>query len=241
MARYKSRRGRRSFGRKRRKPTRGWRRRTIKAMRKGNIRTGGVLKPELKWYDQSDTGNITATFASIMNAGVSLNSIGQGAGASERIGDKAIMRAIQFRMTLKCPGAEEASETINGNQVRIILAVDHQCNGALPAGSDILQSATEINSFRNLQVTSRFTVLMDKTVSLNPGACYNGSAGSHLAIQRSVTCNFYKKLSMLSQYDNANPDVITSQTNNSLVLFAFADTITPQITYDWQTRVRYVG
>lgn len=242
MARYGKRRKKTRYSSRNRRPTRGWRRRVIKQMRKGNIRSGGTLKPELKWFDTADTGTFGTTLVSIMNTNDTLNAIGQGSGASQRIGDKVIIRAIQMRMTVRSTGAITTAEDEAPLVVRVIMIVDHQCNGALPLVADILEDTTDVNSWREMTTTSRFTVLMDKQITMNIQKTGEGATDGSQAVTPMIRqCTFYKKLSMLSQYDAATANAIGSQTNNAILLYGMVRTAAPACTFGWVSRCRYVG
>ncbi len=238
--RYPSRRRpKRSYKTMSRRPRRAIR----KAYRKGNIRAGGTLRPELKYFDSFDTGTLGATLAPIMNADTSMNSPAQGTTALTRIGDKIIVRSINLRLTFRQPPTTATVlGTTAGNLVRVILLIDHQCNGTVPTVGDILTTTTDTNSFREMQTTARFTVLMDKFIVFNPIVTIDTPATPDWTVGGiTKQCTFYKKTSLLCQFDSSSAGSIGSQTNNALLLYAFTDTTTIAINYDWWCRVRFVG
>ncbi len=211
-----------------------------KAIARGNIRSGGVLGQELKWYDNLATGTIGQTLVKIGTGTTTLNTIPQGNSPNERIGDRAVLKGLQVRFSWTVTGAEQATENSGANKIRVMCVVDHQCNGADVTVADLLEVTTDTNSFRNLKSTSRFTVLFDKVYVVNPLLAYNGTAGSHLIGQREGRFAFYKKLNMMTQYEGTAATV-ASITNNSIQMYAFSDNAAPAILFDLRTRVRYIG
>lgn len=208
---------------------------------KGNIRTGGVLKPELKWYDRVGTKALGTTLANVLAGTETLNTIGQDTTANTRIGDKAVVKQIQLHMQLTLLGLESTNDTIGRQMCRVMCIIDHQCNGTIANADDILEDEDDILSFRDLTTTARFTVLMDKTIVFNPQQMYLGTAGSHLIGPQNRVCNFYRGMSMLCQFDSPTANVVSSLTNNAILLFAMVDKGTPAVTLEWFSRCRYVG
>ncbi len=223
-----------------------YRTRINRAYAKGNIRAGGQLRPELKWYDMNATTILTTTLANIMDVTGTThtcNTIGQGNGSQQRIGDKAIVKGLQLRLKIRQNGFETIEEDLGDNIVRVIAFIDHQCNGTLTNPVQILELANNIQSYREMTTTARFTILMDKSIVINPAVCYNGTAGSHLVAPVKRTCTFYKKLQLLTQFDATGADDINSLTTNSINVFAFVDNANgpPITTVDLLARTRFLG
>lgn len=216
-----------------------------KAFRKGNVRAGGVLKPELKWYDndQVDALGITipATLTQMTPTTSSLNTIGQGNGSQQRIGDKAIVRAIQLNAQIKLTGQTSTSFFEGPVTVRLIMGIDHQCNGAMITAADILTDPTNIRSYRNMTTTARVSGLMDKTYQFNPQQNYRGVVAQEVIHQTTKLCKFYKKMSLLTQFDATGADAVASLTTNNIFFFAMTDAAVPIVKLFFDTRTRFVG
>lgn len=99
----------------------------------------------------------------IDNSAVSISSSGefkldslhltyQGTDEDERIGRKMTVRGVSLK----------GSMTPVQGRARFMLIVDKQCNGAVPAVTDVLETA-DIDSHRNLSNQNRFRVLWDRT------------------------------------------------------------------------------
>lgn len=158
-----------------------------------NPRTGRYLVgsgPERKFVD-TVLGNVTTSTLSIgtnsagdsgtptLVPGQLLNGLLQGTDSTTRIGRKIIMTSIQGRITLTCQnnaaGAIPAGTL--GGQVRLIVFMDNQTNGLIPALSDVMLNATNqfIQSPYNLNNRERFRVLYDKIRMIDPQnqqSCY---------------------------------------------------------------------
>ncbi len=187
---------------------------------------------ELKFHDIAvDNGGI-ATAGAIANAGT-LNIIAQGVLESQRIGRKCTIRKINWRYNLQLPSSASASET--SDVARVILYVDKQCNGATAAVTDILQIGN-YQSFRALDNTGRFIILMDRTHKLVSSAGVGGA--TLLFAEQQMPRIWNKTVSIPLLFDNAFADgrLTTIKTNNIGVLFisqgGFAE-------FDSQMRLRF--
>ncbi len=118
------------------------------------------MQRELKFKDTALTDLVIASTGAVAG----LNLIDEGVGASERTGRSIRISKVCWRWRLENPdpaGVDDSCEV-----VRIMLMVDHQANGALPAVTDVLASAN-FQAFRNLFNEGRFDVIMDRSIALN--------------------------------------------------------------------------
>ncbi len=120
---------------------------------------------ELKFHDVNVDDAVIATGGSIAQA--SINLIAQGTGDSERIGRKVFIAKLMWRYEIKLPSTTTVTDT--HDDVRLVLYVDKQCNGATAVVTDILIS-TNYQSFYKRSNLDRFVVLYDETVSLKASA-----------------------------------------------------------------------
>lgn len=130
------------------------------------IRVGGWANPsgggELKYRDDAAnffpvTANSTFTGA---GAPVLLNGIATGAGATERIGRKIILKSLLLRWRFDMNPAEIANITggVNG---RLVVVYDKQANAVAPNITDVFNTDNFISQL-NLNNRDRFVVLVDK-------------------------------------------------------------------------------
>ncbi len=187
---------------------------------------------ELKFHDL-DLDVTLATAGSIKD---SLNLIAQGAGESQRLGRKVVIKSIYVR------GAYALSQTTADNSshgiVRCIIYVDRQCNGATAAVLDILETA-DFQSHRDLTQTQRFKILMDKSQALNkPGGAGNGTANDWPTVQRLF--KFYKRVEVPILFDGATGAITEICCNNIGVLF-ITDTTNAVPLFFSKIRLRFDG
>ncbi len=138
----------------------------------GFTRTGGqfgrgAMSDEKKYFD-TETYTFAAHLSYVPVAGAivepSLNLLKQGSTAQERLGNKCRLKNINSNVTLWIDPSVTASSA--GDIVRVIWYIDHQCNGAAAAVTDILEAAL-LPSYRNMNKVERFTILKDKKIVLN--------------------------------------------------------------------------
>lgn len=139
--------------------------------RAGATRTGGLyvraaMPGEKKYFD---TRSAVAVNSATGVVSPSLNLIPQGTSASQRVGNKVTLRNINITLSSFAPISATLGQ--GDDVLRVILFVDHQCNGTAALPTDILETA-DYDSFRNMAKAERFTVLKDKLVT------FSGLAGS---------------------------------------------------------------
>lgn len=99
-----------------------------------------------------------------------LCTIAAGSGASQRLGNKIMVKSIFLKIKPEVLSIPTGSITW-----RVILFMDRQANGTFPVATDLL-SEIKSNSFRNLENSLRFKVLRDASYELSPGAAFRGDA-----------------------------------------------------------------
>lgn len=113
------------------------------------------LAPEVKYMDVA-----FATDATTTTVVVPLNSIPTGDTALTRDGNKVAQRALELRVRMEL-------EAITQNAVaRFVVVHDKNANVAAPIWATVFDSATP-ESLRLIATLSRYTILMDKTVTIN--------------------------------------------------------------------------
>jgi len=134
------------------------------------LRSGGYfgtrrIAKELKVIDT--TG---ATLADSSGDLILLSGVAAGTDFTDRIGRKIFLKSISLRFSM-VPGT---ASTNQGDVVRVMLIYDTQTNGAAPATTDILTTASQL-SHMNLNNRDRFRVLMDKNLTMG-ASIYAASA-----------------------------------------------------------------
>lgn len=179
-------------------------------------------KPEVKFIDFSSVSTSVDSAGLVFQ--IPLNDIPQGIDGSDRIGQSVSIKNCGYRVNI-----DQAITGALPSTVRIMLIWDKQPNGAVPAVTDVLQTAN-FNSFLNTSYRERFTVLRNDYISLSP----EGS--------QTVFIERFVKINMLAQYtDGALPTPpAVANTTGALWLLFISDqpTILPLVTFT--SRVRFV-
>lgn len=108
----------------------------------------GVASRETGFVDVALTGYAFDTTGSI----ALLNTVAQGASVSQRVGKKIILKSLQ------CHGTANSGATTTIADITYIIVYDKRPTGALPAITDILNTANS-NSFNNDVNSGRFKIL----------------------------------------------------------------------------------
>lgn len=203
----------------------------------GYSRTGGSYgrysgaNPEMKFFDGTD-GATTLSAGAITNA--TLLTIPEGNGESERIGRKLTVKKLFFKGVLLLPSTSQKVST--SDQVRMIVYLDKQCNGATATVANILEEA-DVNSFRNLEETDRFHILADRQWSLScQSGSWDGTDDQFGEVVRHFSMNFNLNREII--YDStASTGVIATIRSNNLGVLVISGSGLATMTYKW--RVRY--
>lgn len=183
---------------------------TLGALR-GRVRTAGYYGRftgsggESKFHDK-DVAIVGATAGGL---DTSLNLVAQGAGESDRIGRKIVVKKLYCHWTCFLDPTATAGST--SDILRIIFYVDKQANGAAATAAQILESGGSYpyQAFRNLANVDRFTLLKDFTVALN---AQGGTGASATETQKqgrfAINCN------VPIEFDGATGSLTEIRSNN---------------------------
>lgn len=144
-----------------------------------NKRTAGFIGRELKWNDTTYSANVGRTVAAVMadnSSSNSLTEIAPGTGPTQRDGIKVLIKHLFIQGHIAFvpaldgdPGPPPSSVADSAvPYCKIWLVLDKQTNGAQMSSDDFLNDdhANTFGSltFRNLENSSRFKVLAEKTI-----------------------------------------------------------------------------
>ena len=155
-----------------------------------------------------------------------LNALAQGAGSSSRIGRKVSMRSFLMRYSLQQPAQ------LPSLQARILIVYDKQCNGAIPAITDILNGSTA-EAVNNLDKSDRFITLVDY-VTPEPGSNNAGDAAAQTFLYPAI----YRKLNLETMY-SGTAGTFAEIVTGALWLFVHSSESTGTAQMFMSTRVRY--
>ena len=124
------------------------------------------------WWTQKEDKfhDVSWTSANISNTGAitldSLLKIAAGTGESQRVGREIVVQCIE--MNMHCSMASQGDMT-STDQLRVLVYVDNNANGATATVTDILESTSWL-AFYNRANDERFDILLDEFITFNPRA-----------------------------------------------------------------------
>ncbi len=190
-----------------------------------------------------DTSFDVSSIASAGSLSSSLCLLPQGTGQSERLGIHVDISTLHLKfVAVKLGGGSNAS---TAGFVRVLALLDHQCNGAMPAVTDILQTAGYL-SFHKVTEYSRFHLLYENTfiVTSMPGASAKAAGDPDLIpIIPEYGMNIYQGDAMIPldlhvSYKDAGATV-ASITGSNLLILVITD-LDNNVDFHMNCRIRYV-
>lgn len=129
-----------------------------------------------------------------------LNDIDQGATASNRIGIKAIIDSISFKMVFDPAGVSATTSVPTSTTCRVVIFFDRQANGSTPGWTDVFKANGQAE-FRQLDNTARFRVLYDKIISLNQQIVMRDATNVAIcAVRKHVRVNIKLKKGVMTHW-----------------------------------------
>ncbi len=222
----------------------------IRVQRRGrgfrrNIRTGGFLGIENKFIDGEITAtNFATTWGTLEDAttdALPIPAIGNT--ESTRIGRVYHINSIHLKGQLTMIASESTTAPLNDVHARVCVVWDTQTNGAQMTATDAMDGGQTLDvlSFRNLQFSKRFKILMDKTFIIrrngqtNEGAINLFAAGSHIS-----KWSFNKMFSVpVKVICSGTTGVVGSVTDHSFHVIGVATAT--NVLLEFQARTRFSG
>lgn len=235
----------------------GKRRRTVttqsiaRRRRSQNIRTGGFLGIELKYYDTSRSGVALTNPSDASGAEIdpstinALNTIAQGDGEQNRDGRNVVMKKISIKGNVTINVQQNVVALDALPVVYLALVQDKQTNGAQLNSEDVFTNpsgATPLaaHPFRNLQYIKRFNVLKTCTLEFENGL-YPTYDGTNIEVSgKMMAFEMHKDLNIPVNFTGTT-SAIANIADNSLHLIGYCTSTTyaPEVNYN--ARVRFVG
>jgi len=216
-----------------------------------NERTAGFLGMEMKFYDTSLVASALTAPADSSGGEhdpsgvITLNTVTQGDGESQRDGRKIIMKSIMLKGHIDVPAQADVTATDDGCKIMIALVLDTQTNGATISSENVFSnpsanSANAPNVFNNLQYSKRFRILKRLDLVLNPPPLsYDGTNIEMQGMKRAF--KIYKTLNDIVVNYTANTENVANIVDNSLHVIAFCNEINMAPTINYNARLRFVG
>ncbi len=179
--------------------------------------------------------DVQTNFAPITTSGTIANiipNIAQGTTESTRIGRRITITQINGVMHLTKLTTTTVSAT--SDVIRCMIILDKQTNGAAPATTDVLETAS-FYSFNNLANKGRFRTLYDKRIALNcQAAAWNGATEDYS--EQSKLFKYFKRCSIPIEYDGTTGAITERKSNNIYVLIISALANSAEAIWHWRVR-----
>ncbi len=203
---------------------------------------------ENKFMDatKGDTA-MAITWTSILPSGGvtgALSVPAQGDGESDRDGRVFTIKSVHIRGVISMIGVESATTPVPDQMYRLVLVMDSQTNATAITATDVMDagSTNDVNSFRNLQNSKRFTVLWDSGLQriIRDGQTNEGAVNLFAAQSPFIPWKFDKAFKEGIKVRCVGTDAnITSVSDNSITLIGIATSTGVFIQYE--SRIRFTG
>lgn len=224
----------RAFGRRR--PQRGAQ----------QLQRGKALTAEVKFADFQAVNDAFATsWATMEDATIKcISAVALGNTESTRIGRKMSIVGLNIRGTVNAAVLEAQVNPMAESYCRIVIVCDKQTNAADITPANVYDEGQTENwlAFRNLQFSTRFRILMDKTIVIKPNLVAQGAIDLFATNLTKIPWNFNltlkRPINVLYKADDAE---IASITDNSIHVIGVCSSTGPTPSLSYQARLRFTG
>jgi len=204
---------------------------------------------EKKWSPRENSQTMLNPFWNFHDpAELCLNGVKVGSGQSERIGRVIHLVSLHFKYTYNDPSIPDNIELdfMKDQSFRIIVFLDKQCNGApVSSTAEVVENfSSERRQFYNLENTTRFQILYDKTHVMKPFwvTGLNG-VGTHIYSKSNTNMdvksfNKYWKNGLKILFTGDAEDVASI---SDKAIHVMATGTNPFGVLAWSSRIRYFG
>lgn len=228
------------------KPVRGYYRRSGyygRFRRRGLINRRGystVALPEKKYFDSATVSGTVSNTGTILQT--SINLVSQGNAPNQMIGRKIVIKRISARIICNLANAANAtlSNLNGGEQMRLMMILDKQANGAAPAVTDILDGTNWMDFFK-LENSKRFQLLKEWEFDFQQDIGHNDTATDvYFTGKQKMSAKWSKKCNYTIEFaSNAGTRVITDVKSNNILWVGVTNISSTSITMDLKTRIRF--
>lgn len=220
------------------------------AARYGNIRTGGFVGQELKFFDSARTALALTAPTDAAGGEVDPATVNclfaptQGTGAQNRDGRRVQMRSIQITGEVSC--AAQTDQTVLDVPPKILLALvlDKQTNATQLSSEDVFTNPSgaanlAASPLRDLERSTRFKVLKQWTIQLTaPQVGWDGTNLEQAGVTRSFS--WYGRVNIPVEF-LGNAGNIADIQDNSVHMVGYCSTVALAPTVSYNCRIRFVG
>lgn len=215
-----------------------------RAQMRGNVRTGGLIDIEKKFFDLNIQDSLS--LGSFVNVAPfdSLTCPSQGDGATQRDGRVFYIHSLHVRGFLYTP-VYTSAVVPEESLVRLVLVWDTQANNSPITPNEVYTNDTTgdpANQFRNLEHSSRFVVFKDKIIRIRPNnAVWNGT--QYVIPEQRIPFKMNKTFkNAIKVRTSGTTSAVSSITDNNITMIAgFSGSAPSTCTLYAGTRCRFTG
>lgn len=221
---------------------------------RGNLRTGGYMGLEKKFFDASYSAALTvSTDMTGLEADpatlLSLNCPAQGDGEQNRDGRQIAMDSIMLHGTVLIPTQSDQTAADILPDVMIALVLDTQTNAAQMQSEDVFVNPsatfnTATVPFVNLENTHRFRILAKHYINAAEWSVVPAYDGTNMEQQGAiVSFKMWKSLKGLKTnfISGQTTSVVAAIADNSIHVVAVANSTSTAPVLTYQSRLRFYG
>ncbi len=215
-------------------------------------RTGGFTGIERKFYDTKLSAGVLQAPGDASqgeqdeSATISLCTVKQGDGESERDGRKCTFQSAYVKGVIESPNSNLDTIVTDPVKIYVALVLDTQTNGTQIKSEEVFvnQSGNSVlaaSPMRNMAFTQRFRVLDTfECVLVHHAAANNNAATTVSTAGATQPFTLSTNLEFSTQYSGTT-ETIANITDNSLHVIAFCNDIQTIPVIRYNARVRFVG
>lgn len=211
-----------------------------------NVRTGGLLGMELKYFDAHKPFVVTTNTWAGGELDPAANCLGcptQGSGASNRDGSRIVVKSIQINGTVQRYVGQDKADTRAGSVVQLALVMDTQANGATLNAEDVYSATDpEVPAQRVIANTSRFKVLRTQCFSLYDTCAFSDGANTGSVTGNCHHFTWYIRMNQVMNFiDGAGAGNIADIKDVAFHMIGCSESATSADYITYNFRMRYIG
>lgn len=204
-------------------------------IRNADIPRGLTAKPEFKYKDIVYTGTLSTTIAYLGSNPI--NGVIRGVEDDMRMSRTITILSLFLTGRFEIEGTSSSSDGAHKNILRYGFIINHQTNQAYPDWSEVFLFTTSTNQLRNPKFMKKYTIIHDRRVNVTNADGHSGT--NHTSVDDYILINWYKKMRLVTRFEEGT-QTINGIGPKSLFLFAYTENATPTISYNLNTRIKFM-
>ena len=167
----------------------------------------------------------------------------RGVGETNRVGDEIRVLSLQVNGTVTCDAQANQTSSDIGTKIMIALVLDTQTNAAAINSEDVyinpsFTASNAASPLRDMERSKRYKVIKTWDMTFNnPSITYDGTNIEQSGMVQPFDC--FLNTDIVQQYSGTN-SIITSVSDNSIQMIAFASSTALAPTIQFNTRCRFI-